>query len=200
MNIPGIKTVVLDVGGVIFQDAIEPKMQDLSAKHSIPIALLRKEKRALRSGVDTGDITEAEFWRKLIESGGANPDREDLEIDRYVVAIPGAMEAIVKLSKLYPIALLTNDSEDLARARRAKLPIKITRAIVSAELGVKKPDLEIFRRALEILEYPPRACFIIDDVEENVTAAKYLGLAGLIFQSWRETLVHLGVTESDPAS
>ena len=200
MSARAIQTVILDVGGVIFEDAIEPKMRDLAMKYSIPIPLLRKEKRSLRRPVDLGLISEAEFWRRLIKAGGATPDRDDLEFDRYIVAVPGAIAALEQLSTLYQLALLTNDSIDLARARRAHLPIEICPAIVSAELGIVKPDPEIYHYALRKIKSPPNACVFIDDSKGNVMAAERIGIVGLRFRSWQATLVQLGLAEADPAS
>ncbi len=200
MSISDIETVLLDVGGVIYKDAIEPKMRDLAMKYSIPIALLRNEKPSLRRSVDLGIISEAVFWQKLIEAGGVNCKEDDLDLDRYLLEIPGATAALELLAKRYRIALLTNDSVHLALARRSRVPIEITHAFVSAELGLIKPDPEIFRHALRGIGSPANTCAFIDDTEENVVAANGLGMIGIRFRSWGETLVQLGYSGADLAS
>jgi epoxide hydrolase-like predicted phosphatase len=51
--------------------------------------------------------------------------------------------------------------------------------VISSEVGLRKPDPAIFRRALELIELPPAECAFIDDIEHNVRAAEELGITGV---------------------
>jgi len=53
--------------------------------------------------------------------------------------------------------------------------------IVSAEVGVMKPDPRIYRIALEDLAARPGESVFIDDVLANVEAARSAGMAGIHF-------------------
>ncbi len=55
--------------------------------------------------------------------------------------------------------------------------------VTSSKLGARKPDEIIFRRTLELLNTLPRDAVFVDDKEENVEAAKKLGLKGVLFRS-----------------
>lgn len=51
--------------------------------------------------------------------------------------------------------------------------------VISAEVGLRKPDERIFRHALEGLGLEPQECVFIDDIEHNIRAAEAIGMVGL---------------------
>jgi putative hydrolase of the HAD superfamily len=51
--------------------------------------------------------------------------------------------------------------------------------VISGEVGLRKPDPEIFQHALDLLGLPPEECAFIDDIEHNVRAAERLGMVGV---------------------
>jgi putative hydrolase of the HAD superfamily len=66
----------------------------------------------------------------------------------------------------------------------------------SCYLGLRKPDVAIYKRALDIVGRPPERVLFIDDRRENVAAADAVGMKGIQFlgaDSLRSELVSLGV-------
>ncbi len=59
--------------------------------------------------------------------------------------------------------------------------------MMSNEVGLLKPDPAIFTTALELLDVLPAQAIFIDDIAENVEAARVLGIAGLVHHDWPET-------------
>jgi HAD superfamily hydrolase (TIGR01509 family) len=55
--------------------------------------------------------------------------------------------------------------------------------IVSGEVGLIKPDREIFELTLRQIDRKPSACIFIDDNDENVRAAESMGFATVHFRS-----------------
>jgi epoxide hydrolase-like predicted phosphatase len=51
--------------------------------------------------------------------------------------------------------------------------------VISAEVGMRKPEERIFRHAAGLLELPPEQCVFIDDLEANIDAAAALGMTGV---------------------
>lgn len=80
-------------------------------------------------------------------------------------------------------AIVTNNALEFRDAWRAILPLDELFDVVvdSSEVGFRKPDPRIFRRALELLGNVPadRAVFL-DDYEGNVVAARALGMQGIL--------------------
>ena len=69
-------------------------------------------------------------------------------------------------------------------------------ALSSCYLGLRKPDVAIYKRALDIVGRPPERVLFIDDRRENVAAADAVGMKGIQFlgaDSLRSELVSLGV-------
>jgi putative hydrolase of the HAD superfamily len=50
-------------------------------------------------------------------------------------------------------------------------------AVISADVGMRKPEERIFRLAVERLGLSPAECVFVDDVEGNIVAARGIGFA-----------------------
>jgi putative hydrolase of the HAD superfamily len=55
-------------------------------------------------------------------------------------------------------------------------------AFSSCYVGLRKPNVEIYRRAIDILGAPPERILFIDDRQENVDGALQAGMRGLRFE------------------
>jgi putative hydrolase of the HAD superfamily len=60
--------------------------------------------------------------------------------------------------------------------------------IISAEVGVRKPDPKIYQITLEAVGCQADQAVFIDDVAENIAAAQSIGLHGIHFQSREQAL------------
>lgn len=60
--------------------------------------------------------------------------------------------------------------------------------ILSYEERLIKPDLEIYKRLLDRYGLWADECIFIDDIERNVTAAKALGIRGIVFKNHRQAI------------
>ena len=65
--------------------------------------------------------------------------------------------------------------------------------MMSNEVGLLKPDPAIFETALELLGVFPHQAIFVDDIAENVEAARALGMAGIVHTGWAETRLQLEV-------
>lgn len=59
--------------------------------------------------------------------------------------------------------------------------------VISGEVGMRKPDREIFELALERIGLPAQECVFVDDMPPNVAAAVNVGLVGILHRSFQET-------------
>jgi putative hydrolase of the HAD superfamily len=66
------------------------------------------------------------------------------------------------------------------RGRYGDMLSGFDRLWVSHEMGLEKPDPAIYRTVIESTGLPPEAHVFIDDIEENVLAAKELGMEGIV--------------------
>ena len=63
--------------------------------------------------------------------------------------------------------------------------------VVSAEIGVIKPEPKIYQIALEQFQVQPNEAAFVDDTRVNVEAACKLGMHGILFQSQAQVLDEL---------
>ncbi|MFC8224862.1 HAD family hydrolase [Streptomyces sp. NPDC057287] len=63
--------------------------------------------------------------------------------------------------------------------------------VISCEVGLRKPEPEIFRHTARLLHRRPEQCVMVDDLGSNVRAAQALGMAGVHHRTARETALAL---------
>jgi putative hydrolase of the HAD superfamily len=96
------------------------------------------------------------------------------------------------------LGALNNEARETNEYRFQKFGLRehFKVALSSCYLGLRKPDLAIYKRALDILGRPPERILFIDDREENVASARVAGMHGIRFQgaeALRSELKNLGV-------
>lgn len=69
--------------------------------------------------------------------------------------------------------------------------------LMSNEVGLLKPDPEIFELAMEILDTSPVHILYIDDLAENVESARQLGMSVLLHRDWSETRTQIETWRQD---
>ncbi len=157
--------------------------------------------RADRGDFSADDFLE-EFGRRL---GHPLTRAEWVEARRLSMSPDPQMLAVVKeLGQGHRLALLTNNDLLLGETIDALFPALRElfghHLYVSAELGLAKPDPEIFRAVCHKLAVRTEAAFFIDDLAVNVAGAKEAGLEGHVFagyRGFRDVLSRRGVAMKD---
>jgi HAD superfamily hydrolase (TIGR01509 family) len=78
----------------------------------------------------------------------------------------------------YRTGLLTNAPADLGEANFPRLADSVDAIVLSGRDGVGKPMAKSYELIAERLGLRLDQCFFIDDLAENVEAAKSLGMSG----------------------
>jgi epoxide hydrolase-like predicted phosphatase len=65
--------------------------------------------------------------------------------------------------------------------------------VISGEVGMRKPEPEIFRHTLDLLGLSAPECVFVDDLWPNVEAAVALGFVGVHHSTYEQTAVELDV-------
>lgn len=74
---------------------------------------------------------------------------------------------------------------------RELFPDLFDAVVISAEVGMRKPEPRIFLHAAELLGLAPWECVFIDDIEANISAAEELGFAGVLHTGTETTAQRL---------
>jgi putative hydrolase of the HAD superfamily len=101
-------------------------------------------------------------------------------------------------SDRYYMASLNNESREINeyRIHRFHLRDYFKAFFSSCYLGVRKPEEQIYRLALEIAQREPGECVFIDDRGLNLECAREIGMNAIQFKSvtqLREDLSRLGI-------
>jgi epoxide hydrolase-like predicted phosphatase len=77
--------------------------------------------------------------------------------------------------------IVTNNIREFGEYWRSMLPLDelFDDVVDSSEVGVRKPNPEIFRLACERIGAPPARTLFVDDFEGNVLGAEQVGLVGV---------------------
>ncbi|MGA8117907.1 MAG: HAD family phosphatase [Actinocatenispora sp.] len=63
--------------------------------------------------------------------------------------------------------------------------------LISGELGVRKPSREIYQRAADAIGVPTGQCVFVDDLAQNLTPARALGMTTVLHDDTATTLAQL---------
>lgn len=103
------------------------------------------------------------------------------------------IEFLRSLRPRYKTALLSNAWDDLRGAITNvwKFSDAFDEMIISAEVGLAKPDRRIYELAVERLRVAPGEAVFVDDFLENVEGARSAGLHAIHFQGTSQALTVL---------
>jgi putative hydrolase of the HAD superfamily len=131
-----------------------------------------------------------EVWRDSLAASGVDDDRLAAELsDAYRVARragelvdPEATAVLDDLSRDHRLALVTNGAPDVQGEKivRADLGRYFSPIIISAEVGVGKPDPRIFRIALDAIDATADGAVMIgDSVPRDIAGARNAGVRSI---------------------
>lgn len=129
-------------------------------------------------------------WRDALTASGADDGGLAAELEHVYrrarrteeIVDPEAEAVLRDLSRDHRLALVTNGAPDVQREKlgRAGLAHHFAAIVISAELGVGKPDRRIFAAALDAIGAPAREAVMIgDSVPRDVVGARAAGLGSI---------------------
>ncbi|MGD0062528.1 MAG: HAD family phosphatase [Streptosporangiaceae bacterium] len=136
--------------------------------------------------LERGECSGAEFERmlaaELLRIDGGPVLAEGLLRRMFAASLPvPAMYDTIRALRGagFGTALLSN-SWGCDEYPRADFPALFDAVVISAEVGMRKPEEGIFRYAAGTLGLEPAECVFIDDIEANVNAATACGMTALV--------------------
>jgi len=200
-----INGLIFDYGGVLW-DMRWDITRTLEREHGLSARALASTLygselwRRLEVGVGDREAWLAESHRQLEAAAGrALPPLHRHWRERQHLIAPN-IDLIRRLRPTYKTGVLSNADNTLTYRLRETHGIYdlFDEVIVSADVGMAKPDPRIFALAARRIGLPAAQCVFIDDLESNVAAAREAGMAGVHFDvdrgdSLESQLVALGV-------
>ncbi|MFH8080496.1 MAG: HAD family phosphatase [Candidatus Aenigmatarchaeota archaeon] len=199
-----IKAIIFDFGGVCFypgttnQLLLEALFNSKISKIKILSLLLnfkkRKKIRMLVEEFNLGKISESVFWKKIKKVTGY--DFDETELKKEIISLNKPIEPVINiiknLKKNYKLGLLTNNNAWLEEINKKYDFYKYFDVVInSCDVGISKPNKEIYIMMLERINAKPKECIFIDDKKKNVEAAIKLGINGIVYKNPKQLLLDL---------
>jgi epoxide hydrolase-like predicted phosphatase len=190
-----IKTVIFDMGGVILRTVDSTPRERMAQRFGCSRAALEDFVFSSPTSVQSeiGQLDDMEHWRIMLE----HFKQKDIHpLDAYHEFFSGdeidkeLLNFARSLKKERKIGLLSNAWVN-ARQRLGGLYEFIDFfdvAVFSSEVGVRKPQKEIFDLMLSRLDVQPHEAIFIDDFHVNVRGAEEAGLYSIHFRNNRDTI------------
>jgi len=185
-----IKAIVLDWGGVLIDNPVPGFMAYCCRYFKVPKELFIKTASQFYEDFSRGKITENIFWEKVCSRlNVAEPSVDSLLNEAFKSVYfekTDVISFVSSLKKGYKLALLSNTEMPMVKYFREKNYDFFDTTVFSCLEGVTKPDKKIYGIALERLQVKPHEAVFIDDKEENVVAAKSVGMNTILFGQFEQ--------------
>lgn len=140
--------------------------------------------------VERGTIRPREFERWLAGalSGGLATPVKSAGLRRRIFATvrpdPAMIDAVGKLHEAgAKTAVISNTWGPPVASGASQMRAVFDAIVRSDEVGLRKPDPEIYLLTAERLQVPPQACVFVDDLLQNVEGARAVGMHAFVHRS-----------------
>jgi epoxide hydrolase-like predicted phosphatase len=203
-----VDAVVLDYGGVLttpVRDSISAWLErDGIDPRSFSRTLKKWLSRSAPEGtpihrLETGELSGAQFDAllavELVTNDGAAVASEGLLQSLFADMRPDALmfSLVDELRALgIQVALLSNSWGN--SYPRQRIDALFRPVVISSEVGLRKPNADIFEHTLKQLDLPPEHVVFVDDAEPNIEGASRMGMNTILHidaESTRRELARL---------
>jgi len=192
-----IRALVVDYGEVLCHPADPERLEEMAGYAGVPLTPFLGAYWELREPYDRGILDGPAYWSSVGAATGTRLDAErirglverdialwtnlDEEMVSWVEAVAGRGVRVGLLSNMVPeIGAYVRDTLGFHRG--------FTDVTYSFEVGLVKPEPEIYRRALAGLAAAPQETLFVDDRPPNVEGARAVGMYAHLFRGRDELL------------
>jgi epoxide hydrolase-like predicted phosphatase len=143
-----------------------------------------------------GRVSEIELWRDVAQSIGIDSREWSTLATVFYSAISLDNELVAFLRTLrphYKTAVLSNAPSNVRTlvSQRFHLDREVDTVIISSEVGVMKPQPEIYWIAIRHLGIQPQEVIFVDDELRFIAAAQSLGMKGIQFKNTDQAIMEI---------
>jgi len=192
-----IRAVFFDLGGVILRTEYQAPRQHLAERLGMEYDDLVKIVFDSDSGIKAtmGEINSDQHWdsvMKRLKRPASELDSIREEFFAGDILDRTLLDYLRSLRGKYKTGLISNAWGDLRDyIVREKFDDAFDRMIISAEVGVAKPEPKIFKIALEQFGVRPNQAVFVDDFLINIEGCEKVGMKGIHFKDSESALRQL---------
>lgn len=180
-----IKLVLFDLLGVLIEDSFISLFKFISKEKGVDYISFMEDNRFDLDELMKGNLTEKEFYTKLIQKYELHEDLDFLleKLKTGFAKIEESFEILEELKeKNVRMAVLSNMSGDFIEFEKELIQSErfFEKVFFSAQIGCKKPQKEAFEYALNNLNLKPEEIVFVDDKEKNTKVADFLGFKTIV--------------------
>ena len=192
-----MKGLLVDFGGVLTTNVFDSFKQFCVTEGLDPQTvrrLFREDPDALAElrRLEKGELTEEQFSEHFGPMLGVS-DTDGL-VDRLFAGMgpdEPMIEAVKKAKRSGVKTGLISNSWGRGRYDRDAFPEMFDGVVISGEVGLFKPQPEIFHMGAERIGVPPEECVFVDDLKENCEGATAVGMTAILHRGADTTLPEL---------
>ena len=179
---PTFDLVLFDLGGVLIELSGVGAMRELSGTASDDALWARWLSCPWVRAFERGDCSPAEFAAGMVSEWELSVTPEvflDAFRDWPVGPLPGAEELVARVAEVVAVGCLSNTNALHTMEQFSRWPIfdLFRPRLLSHELGLLKPDRDLFDRVAELVGIEARRILFLDDNLINVEGARSAGFA-----------------------
>lgn len=189
-----IHAVFFDLGGVIVRTEYQSPRERLAERLGMEYDDLNRIVFDSETGYQAsiGAITSLEHWESVMKRLKRSNEELAAIRDEFFAGDVVDREILSFLRSLrgtYKTGLISNAWSDLRDyIVREKMDDAFDHIIISAEVGVAKPEAEIYHIALEQAGVSPNEAVFVDDFYVNIEGCEKVGMKGIHFKDAGSTL------------
>jgi len=193
-----ITTLFLDVGGVLLTNGWDHLARRRAAKNfKLPWAEMEERHRLVFETHEEGKLTFEDYLGWVVFYQKRSFTRAQFRDFMFAQSKPYPkmidLVAQLKIQHGLKVAVVSNESREVNayRIRKFKLNGFVDSFISSCFVHIRKPDVEIFRLALDIAQAPAQQVVYIENTPMFVQIAEGLGIRSILHTDYNSTFAKL---------
>ena len=195
-----IEAIVLDVGGVILRTEDRSGRQTLEIKYNLPPggseALVFNSEPAAQSTI--GKVGQEQIWQNIANELDLSPeqliefkqtfwkgDQIDVALIRYLENQRGILTTALLSNAWVGMREILEEQYQIVEGKT------VDHILISAELGVAKPDQRIYHILASTINCQFDNILFVDDFIENIEAANELGIQTIHYHPGMDLINHI---------
>lgn len=178
-----IKAIIFDCFGVLVGTGFNDTYREAGGD---PV----KDKEFIHDTLNAsniGAISGQEMSKMMAEKIGISVDQWREAVDKAEQPNKPIFDYIAELRKSYKTAVLSNVNKGTLERKMSPEQIALFDVVVaSAEVGMMKPDAEIYRYTAEKLGVSSQECVFTDDIQDYCDGAEAVGMTAILYTDFVE--------------
>ena len=192
-----IRAIFFECGGVIQRTEYQAPRQHLAQRFGMEYDDIDKLVFGSPSAMKAtlGEIDVKEHWKSIARRLKLQSHAiESFEADFFAgdVIDHSILQLLRSLRPRFKTGLISNAWSDMREYLvRKKIDEVFDTVTISAEVGVAKPNVNIYLLALEQAQVKAGEAVFVDDVAANIEACEQVGMKGILFKDPQESMEQL---------